>query len=331
MGRYRILKELGAGGMGRVYLAATPSGRAVAVKVVHPELAGDPEFRSRFRREAAARAVSGAFTAPVVDCDPDGTPPWLATAYVPGPSLSDAIRTSGPMPEPTLRVLGAGLAEALTAIHRVGLVHRDLKPSNILLALDGPRVIDFGISKAADATALTAEGQLVGTPGYMSPEHCAGAELTAASDVFSLGVVLAYAATGTPPFGTGAAHAVLYRTMHETPALDGVPRGLLGIVAACLDKDPARRPPLDTCWPGCTRRPRQAGSAPSSSRSSATSGNWRRTSPWRAQGGDGCCWEAPGCWLPRPQAERRCCCAPRAPRPSAARGWPGPHSCPPRT
>ncbi|MEY9874677.1 outer membrane protein assembly factor BamB [Streptacidiphilus sp. MAP12-33] len=246
IGPYRILRELGAGGMGRVYLAATASGRAVAVKVVHPEFAADPYFRRRFQREAdAARAVSGAFTAPVVDCDPDGTPPWLATAYVPGPSLSEAIDAGDPMPEPSLRVLGAGLAEALIAVHRAGLVHRDLKPSNILLALDGPRVIDFGISKAADGTALTAEGQLIGSPGYMSPEHCEGRELSAASDVFSLGAVLAYAATGRPPFGVGATHAVLYRTVHEPPSLDGVPPGLLGIVAACLEKDPSRRPPLE--------------------------------------------------------------------------------------
>lgn len=243
IGPYRVIRELGAGGMGRVHLAASRSGRAVAVKVVRPELAADPGFRRRFRAEVdAARAVGGAFTAPVVDADPEGPQPWLATAYIPGPSLTDAIGAHGPMPEATLRVFGAGLAEALAAIHRAGLVHRDLKPSNILLTLDGPRVIDFGISRAVDGTVLTAEGQIIGSPGFMSPEQSTGAELTPASDVFALGAVLAFAATGAPPFGTGAAHALLYRAAHEEPELDGVPQALLGTVAACLDKDPARRP-----------------------------------------------------------------------------------------
>lgn len=246
IGPYRVIRELGAGGMGRVLLAVSRSGRAVAVKVVRPELSADPSFRSRFKAEVdAARAVGGAFTAPVVDADPEGPRPWLATAYIPGPPLSDAIAAHGPMPEPTLRVLGAGLAEALAAIHRAGLIHRDLKPSNILLTADGPRVIDFGISRAADGTVLTAEGQIIGSPGFMSPEQSTGAALTAASDVFALGAVLAYAATGTPPFGTGAVHALLYRATHEAPALDGVPQALLGTVAACLDKDPARRPTVE--------------------------------------------------------------------------------------
>ncbi|MGP8304127.1 outer membrane protein assembly factor BamB family protein [Streptomyces inhibens] len=245
IGPYRVIRELGAGGMGRVHLAASRSGRAVAVKVVRPELAADPDFRRRFKAEVdAARAVSGAFTAPVVDADPEGPQPWLATAYIPGPSLTDAIEAHGPMPEATLRVLGGGLAEALAAIHRAGLIHRDLKPSNILLALDGPRVIDFGISRAVDGTVLTAEGQIIGSPGFMSPEQSTGAELTSAGDVFALGAVLAFAATGTPPFGTGAVHALLYRATHEAPQLDGVPPALLGIVAACLEKDPARRPPV---------------------------------------------------------------------------------------
>ncbi|ARF53113.1 protein kinase domain-containing protein [Streptomyces gilvosporeus] len=243
IGPYRVIRELGAGGMGRVMLAASRSGRAVAVKVVRAELAADPDFRRRFKAEVdAARAVGGAFTAPVVDADPEGPQPWLATAYIPGPSLADAIEAHGPMPEATLRVLGAGLAEALAAIHRAGLIHRDLKPSNILLTFDGPRVIDFGISRAVDGTVLTAEGQIIGSPGFMSPEQTMGAELGPASDVFALGAVLAYAATGTPPFGTGAAHALLYRAAHEAPELDGVPQALLGTVAACLDKDPVRRP-----------------------------------------------------------------------------------------
>ncbi|MFD8589073.1 PQQ-binding-like beta-propeller repeat protein [Streptomyces sp. NPDC059637] len=243
IGPYRVIRELGAGGMGRVHLAASRSGRAVAVKVVRPELAADPDFRRRFRGEVeAARAVSGAFTAPVVDADPEGPQPWMATAYVPGPSLADALEAHGPMPEAALRVLGGGLAEALAAIHRAGLVHRDLKPSNILLTSDGPRVIDFGISRAVDGTVLTAEGQIAGSPGFMSPEQARGDGLTPASDVFALGAVLALAATGVPPFGTGAVHALLYRAAYEEPQLDGVPHGLLGIVTACLDKDPARRP-----------------------------------------------------------------------------------------
>ncbi|WSV44323.1 serine/threonine-protein kinase [Streptomyces sp. NBC_01077] len=246
MGPYRVIRELGAGGMGRVHLAASRSGRAVAVKVVRPELAADPDFRRRFKAEVnAARAVSGAFTAPVVDADPEGPQPWLATAYIPGPSLSDALDAHGPMPEATLRVLGGGLAEALAAIHRAGLVHRDLKPSNILLTLDGPRVIDFGISRAVDGTVLTAEGQVAGSPGFMSPEQSQGAQLSGASDVFAFGAVLAFAATGIPPFGTGAAHALLYRVAYEEPQLHGVPHGLLGIVTACLDKDPARRPDVE--------------------------------------------------------------------------------------
>ncbi|ATL32616.1 PQQ-binding-like beta-propeller repeat protein [Streptomyces formicae] len=246
IGPYRVIRELGAGGMGRVHLAASRSGRAVAVKVVRPELAADPDFRRRFRAEVdAARAVSGAFTAPVVDADPEGPQPWLATAYIPGPSLTEALAAHGPMPEPTLRVLGGGLAEALAAIHRAGLIHRDLKPSNILLTLDGPRVIDFGISRAVDGTWLTAEGQVAGSPGFMSPEQSRGGELTPASDVFAFGAVLAFAATGMPPFGTGAVHALLYRAAYEEPQLTGVPHGLLGIVTACLDKDPARRPAVE--------------------------------------------------------------------------------------
>lgn len=244
IGPYRVISTLGVGGMGKVYLAASRSGRAVAVKVVRAELANDPEFRHRFATEvAAARAVSGAFTTPVVDADPDGPLPWLATAYVAGPSLREAIENYGPMPEASVRVLAAGLAEALVAIHQAGLIHRDLKPSNILLAADGPRVIDFGISKAVDATAFTGAGEIIGSAGYMSPEHAAGQPLTPASDVFSLGAVVAFAATGRPPFGVGPVHALLFRTLHEPPRLDGVPPALLGLVAACLDKDPARRPP----------------------------------------------------------------------------------------
>jgi outer membrane protein assembly factor BamB len=259
IGPYKIVQELGAGGMGNVYLATSRSGRAVAVKVVRQALANDPEFRGRFSSEvAAARAVSGAFTAPVVDADLDAPQPWLATAYVPGPSLQSAIDTHGAMPEPSLRLLGSGLAEALVAVHRAGLIHRDLKPSNILLASDGPRVIDFGISRAVDGTALTADGEVIGSAGYMSPEHAAGAALTPASDVFSFGAVLVFAATGKPPFGVGSADALLYRTRHEEPRLDGAPAGVAGIITACLAKNPAARPAPETVigW----LRPGMAGS-----------------------------------------------------------------------
>ncbi|MGI5163741.1 protein kinase domain-containing protein [Spirillospora sp. CA-253888] len=246
IGRYRLTGRLGEGGMGRVYLGVSPAGRAVAVKVVRPELAGDQRFRTRFRAEVeAARKVSGAFTSPVVDADPDGTVPWLATAYVSGLSLSDAVRRHGPFPEHLLRTLGAGLGEALNAVHRAGLLHRDLKPANILLAKDGPRVIDFGISRAADGTRLTAEGGFVGSPGYMPPEQIRGEDPAPAGDVFAFGAVLAFAATGRPPYGTGPVHAVLHRTLHQAPDLDGVPPALAAMVAACLSPDTGRRPPVE--------------------------------------------------------------------------------------
>ncbi|MFI6151509.1 serine/threonine-protein kinase [Kitasatospora sp. NPDC051170] len=242
VGKYRITGLLGAGGMGRVYLGQSPGGRAVAVKVVRPELAQDFEFRRRFAREvAAARRVNGFFTATVVDADPESETPWLATAYVPGLPLDRAIATHGPWPVESVRALGAGLAEALEAIHAAGLVHRDLKPSNVLLAPDGPRVVDFGISVAAEATGLTRTGMIVGTPGFMAPEQLTGAPVTPATDVFALGAVLAYAATGTGPFGTGSAQALNFRIAYEEPDLSALPPGL-EIVARCLAKDPAQRP-----------------------------------------------------------------------------------------
>jgi ABC-type branched-subunit amino acid transport system substrate-binding protein/serine/threonine protein kinase len=243
VGRYRVLARLGAGGMGRVFLARSPGGRPVAVKIVRAELAEDPEFRRRFAREvAAARRVNGLFTAGVVDADPEGSPPWLATAYVAGMSLVEAVTAHGPWQESAVRALGVGLAEALEAIHAAGLVHRDLKPSNVLLAPDGPRVIDFGISLAADATALTQTGGAVGTPGFMSPEQLMGRVVTPASDVFALGAVLAYAATGEGPFGAGAAHAVNFRAAYEPAELTRVPGGLRELLAACLEKETAGRP-----------------------------------------------------------------------------------------
>ncbi len=243
IGEYRLQSVLGAGGMGRVYLGLSPAGRAVAIKVVHPDLARDTEFLRRFRQEvAAARAVSGIYTAPVVASGLDEIPPWLATAFVPGPSLDQVVTEHGPLSEPALWPLLAGLVEALQAIHACGVVHRDLKPANVLLAADGPRVIDFGISRAADGTALTAAGVVFGTPGYMSPEQAEGMPAGPASDVFALGCVMAYAAAGAGPFGTGTAAAVLYRVVHAEAALNGIPPRLREIVSRCLAKDPAARP-----------------------------------------------------------------------------------------
>ncbi|MER7841344.1 serine/threonine-protein kinase [Streptomyces sp. NPDC096040] len=245
LGNYRMLRRLGAGGMGRVYLARSPGGRTVAVKVVRPDLAADADFRDRFRYEVEiARAVSGRYTAPVVDADPDASLPWLATSYVLGPDLTDVVAAHGPLPERTVRALAAGLAAALQEIHAAGLIHRDLKPSNVLLAADGPRVIDFGIARAVDGNRMTQTGVVVGSPGYMPPEQALGQEVGAAGDVFSLGAVLAFAATGRGAFGDGAAShaAMLYQVVHGQPDLTGVPQSLAGVVRACLQKEPAQRP-----------------------------------------------------------------------------------------
>src|SRR6516225_9470799 len=245
VGEFQLRARLGAGGMGLVYLGYSPAGRAVAIKVVHPELARDAEFRKRFGREvAAARAVSGMYTAPVVAAGLDDDPPWLATAFVPGPSLADLIARHGPLPEPAVWRLAAGLAEALRAVHACSLVHRDLKPANVLLAADGPHVIDFGISRAFEGTTVTAAGMVVGTPGYMSPEQAEGAQAGPASDVFSLGCVLAYAATGSAPFGGGSAASVLYRVVTGQPDLTRVPPRLRDVISACMAKNPSQRPGL---------------------------------------------------------------------------------------
>jgi hypothetical protein len=251
IGPYRLRGRLGAGGMGRVYLGLSPGGRAVAVKVIRAELAQDPEFRARFRREVTvARTVSGLYTAPVLDADADGPEPWLATAYVPGPSLADAVTRHGPLPAASVLMLAAGLAEALSAIHGAGVVHRDLKPANVLLAADGPRVIDFGISRAGEASALTHTGLVVGSPGFMSPEQAEGRDVGPPSDVFSLGAVLAFAATGQGPFGSGSTPALVYRVVHNPPDLDLVPAGIRPLVERCLAKDPAARPTAATLLAG---------------------------------------------------------------------------------
>ena len=224
IGPYRLIRELGSGGMGRVFLGRSAGGRPVAVKVIRADLSADPEFRERFRREvAAAQKVNGFYTALVVDADLDGPTQWLATAYVAGPSLAYTVSRYGPLPAASVRVLAAGLAEGLSAIHMVGLVHRDLKPSNVLLADDGPRVIDFGISRAAEASALTRTGLVIGSPGFMSPEQAEGREVGPPSDIFSLGAVLTFAASSHGPFGTGPTAALVYRVVHGPPVLEPRP------------------------------------------------------------------------------------------------------------
>lgn len=246
VGPYRLRGRLGGGGMGQVFLGRSRGGRPVAVKVVRPELADDAEFRRRFTVEVeAAQKVGGFYTAQVVDADPGADPPWLVTAYIPGPSLHQAVAEHGPLPPAAVRVLGAGLAEGLATVHNCGLVHRDLKPGNVILAADGPRVIDFGIVRALDATSHTASGAVVGTPAFMSPEQVRGEEVGRASDVFSLGSVLVFAATGRGPFGTGQSHAVMFRITQGQPDLTGLPPELFGLVAACLDVYPGNRPGLD--------------------------------------------------------------------------------------
>lgn len=243
IGGYRLAARLGAGGMGVVYLARSPRGTWCALKSIRSEHAGDPGFRARFRRETELAArLRSRWTVPVLAADAEARSPWLATAYVPGPSLAEAIARNGPWPTAQLLCLGAALAEALEGVHACGLVHRDVKPANILLAADGPRLIDFGIARAVGVTALTADGSVIGSPGYLSPEQARGRTVGPASDVFSLGCVLAHAATGRPVFGVGGAAGVLYRTVHEDPDLDSVPDALDGIVRRCLAKDPEQRP-----------------------------------------------------------------------------------------
>ncbi|MFG2299009.1 serine/threonine-protein kinase [Streptomyces sp. NPDC048603] len=243
VGAYRLLYRLGEGGMGRVYLGRSPGGRTVALKVVHGTIADDPDFRRRFAREVrAAQSLRGAGTVPVLDGDPEAEVPWLATAYVPGPALSDAVIGHGPLPQEALWRLLSGLAKALAVVHGAGLVHRDVKPSNVLLSQSGPLLIDFGIARSADDTALTGTGLVVGSPGYMSPEQAEGRTVGPAADVFSLGAVLAFATTGRGPFGGGSVAELLYRLVHHEPDLDGVGGRFGELARHCLAKRPEDRP-----------------------------------------------------------------------------------------
>ncbi|MFF8836944.1 serine/threonine-protein kinase [Streptomyces sp. NPDC015130] len=243
IGGYRIHARLGSGGMGVVYLAHTPGGRPIALKAVREDFAADPEFRRRFAQEvASARRIHGLYTAQVVDAGADDVVPWLATAYVPGPSLQQVVERHGPLPAAEVLRLVAGIAEALQAIHGAGVIHRDLKPANVLIAEDGPRVIDFGIARAADSTGLTGTGLRIGTAAFMAPEQALGHAVTPATDVFALGATAAYVAGGVLPFGSGPESAALYRVVHEPADLSHVPGELRELVGHCLTKSPELRP-----------------------------------------------------------------------------------------
>lgn len=252
IGEYRLLARLGAGGMGQVFLARSDRGRTVAVKLVRQELAEQEEFRSRFRQEVrAALRVGGEWTAPVLDADTEAPIPWVATGYIAGPALHTVVSGDhGPLPDRSVRILAYGLAHALRNIHAADLIHRDLKPSNILITIDGPRVIDFGIARALETATdggLTRTGALVGSPGFMAPEQVRGDRVTAACDIFCLGSVLSYAATGRLPFGSAdsGVHALMFRIAQEEPDLADLPEGLLDLVRDCLDKDPEARPTIE--------------------------------------------------------------------------------------
>lgn len=246
-GRYELESCLGSGGMGVVHLATSASGMRIAVKVIHADHAQDSEFRARFRQEvAAARRVSGAFTAPVVDADPEAPRPWMATLFIDGPTLSEQVKRNGPLKDDELVLLGAGLAEGLRDIHRAGVVHRDLKPSNVLLAADGPKVIDFGISRPTDSDLRTETGKLIGTPPFMAPEQFQRPrDVGPAADVFAMGAVLVHAATGRGPFDSDSPYVVAYQVVHNDPNLTGVPEKLLPLIKSCLAKQPEDRPTPD--------------------------------------------------------------------------------------
>ncbi|HZP52362.1 serine/threonine-protein kinase [Actinocrinis sp.] len=254
IGHYRLRARLGGGGMGEVFLSFDETGRPVAVKVLRREFADDRTFRSRFGHEVrAARQVSGPGIAPLLDADPDAEAPWLATEYIAGPTLADAVELYGPLPVSAVIVLMSGIAASLQAIHETGIVHRDLKPANVVLGADGLRVIDFGIARAADATPLTLTGMMIGSPQYVAPEQVLGEPPAPAGDVFSLGALAHYAATGRPAFGEGPKFGVVYRIVNERPDLAGCPRQIRSLIESCLAKDPAERPTtaeiLETCTP----------------------------------------------------------------------------------
>jgi serine/threonine protein kinase len=283
VGGYWLLGRLGAGGMGQVYLGVSPGGRKVAVKLIHPVHAQAAQFRERFAREIdAARRVGGFHTAPVVDADPHAHPPWMITAYIEGPSLHEAVSRSGPLPPRGVRALGAGLAEGLGAIHACGLVHRDLKPGNVVMAEDGPRIIDFGIARAIEATTgITATGAVVGTYAFMSPEQIRGEVAGPASDVFSLGSVLAFAATGRPPFGSDSAVSIMFRLVNQPPDLAGLAdEPLRGLITACLAKSTHDRPPVPAVLAALnTRGPAPDASGPRSAGPAAGNSTQRRAYP----------------------------------------------------
>ncbi len=281
IGEYRLLSRLGEGGMDRVYLARSARGRTVAVKLVRGELASKSDFRRRFQAEVrAAQRVGGDWTAPVLDADTEAATPWVATGYIGGPSLHQVVTEDhGPLPETSVRALARGLALALRDIHGAGLINRDLKPSNVLVTIDGPRVIDFGIARVLDSvgdTGLTMTGAVVGPPGFMSPEQVRGDPITAASDVFCLGSVLAFAATGRSPFGTvdSGVHALMYRVAQEAPDLAGLPEGLRELIDGCLTKDPASRFTLDQVLAHAGGVGPDSAGAPA-----ARPGRWRRGGP----------------------------------------------------
>ena len=245
IGAYMLLARLGAGGMGQVYLGRSPGGRLVAIKVIRDEITDHPEALARFRREVeTVRLVRSAYTANLIDASLDSAPYWLATEYVSGPTLSKAVGTRGPMPAETCRRLFAALAEGLAAVHEQRVTHRDLKPQNVLLAAQGPQLIDFGIARGVGQTALTEAGSAPGTPGFTAPEVLTRNQVESAADVFALGATIAYAATGRPPFGSGDPAVVSYRAVHEPIDLAGVEPELAGLIQHCVAKDPAARPQL---------------------------------------------------------------------------------------